>query len=544
MIVGDKYIIDDINKVLRDFSINEDIELSYSQIDSVDVQCNNLVKYSKDLRINEILNNIIEKLEKNKYIKNATVGKNNFINLVLSNIYFDENITKKLIDLNTNKKDTLIDYGGPNIGKALHVGHLRTLNIGRSIYNINKIAGNKVVSDIHLGDWGMPVASILAYIEHNKIDIKSITYGDLESIYPDANNLIKADINFYNKAKNIAKKLNDGEVESLKNWEIIFDISVKEIKKLLEEMNHSFDFFYGESSVVKETNQVIDDAKVNDRVTLDNGALVSKEKHEPPIILIKSDGSFLYLTTDLGTVYFRENSDDYDQYLYVVDQRQTNHFKQLFATVKYFELSNSSFTHVSYGTMNGADNKPLKTRDGGVYKLITLRDDIKKELKKKNTDENSLDILTNSVLTYSDLLPNRTQNYKFDIDKFTETTGRTGIYLQYAQVRAKKILNSAEKVEQVSFKDALNNDERNLILEISKFYYYFFQSLNKNEPHHLAEYGYTLSQFFNIFYSNNKILSEGISDSDRQKRIYIVQLFHQKILNVFESLGIEPVEKM
>ena len=544
MIVGDKYIIDDINKVLRDFSINEDIELSYSQIDSVDVQCNNLVKYSKDLRINEILNNIIEKLEKNKYIKNATVGKNNFINLVLSNIYFDENITKKLIDLNTNKKDTLIDYGGPNIGKALHVGHLRTLNIGRSIYNINKIAGNKVVSDIHLGDWGMPVASILAYIEHNKIDIKSITYGDLESIYPNANNLIKADINFYNKAKNIAKKLNDGEVESLKNWEIIFDISVKEIKKLLEEMNHSFDFFYGESSVVKETNQVIDDAKLNDRVTLDNGALVSKEKHEPPIILIKSDGSFLYLTTDLGTVYFREKSDDYDQYLYVVDQRQTNHFKQLFATVKYFELSSSSFTHVSYGTMNGADNKPLKTRDGGVYKLITLRDDIKKELKKKNTDENSLDILTNSVLTYSDLLPNRTQNYKFDIDKFTETTGRTGIYLQYAQVRAKKILNSAEKVEQVSFKDELNNDERNLILEISKFYYYYFQSLNKNEPHHLAEYGYTLSQFFNTFYSNNKILSEGISDSDRQKRIYIVQLFHQKILNVFESLGIEPVEKM
>ena len=544
MIVGDKYIIDDINKVLRDFSINEDIELSYSQIDSVDVQCNNLVKYSKDPRINEILNNIIEKLEKNKYIKNATVGKNNFINLVLSNIYFDENITKKLTDLNTDKKDTLIDYGGPNIGKALHVGHLRTLNIGRSIYNINKIAGNKVVSDIHLGDWGMPVASILAYIEHNKIDIKSITYGDLESIYPNANNLIKADNNFYNKAKNIAKKLNDGEVESLKNWEIIFDISVKEIKKLLEKMNHSFDFFYGESSVVKETNQVIDDAKLNNRVTLDNGALVSKEKHEPPIILIKSDGSFLYLTTDLGTVYFREKSDNYDQYLYVVDQRQTNHFKQLFATVKYFELSSSSFTHVSYGTMNGADNKPLKTRDGGVYKLITLRDDIKKELKKKNTDKNSLDILTNSVLTYSDLLPNRTQNYKFDIDKFTETTGRTGIYLQYAQVRARKILKSAEKVVQISFKGGLNNDERNLIVEISKFYYYFFQSLNKNEPHHLAEYGYTLSQFFNTFYSNNKILSEEISNSDRQKRIYIVQLFHQKILTVFDALGIEPVEEM
>ena len=140
--------------------------------------------------------------------------------------------------------------------------------------------------------------------------------------------------------------------------------------------------------------------------------------------------------------------------------------------------------------------------------------------------------------------PNRTQNYKFDIDKFTETVGRTGIYLQYAQVRARKILESASEVTQVNFKEELNDDERNLILEISKFYYYFFNALKKNEPHHLAEYGYSLSQFFNTFYSNNKILSEEISSSDRQKRIYIVELFYQKILQVFKALGIEPVDKM
>ena len=544
MIVGDKYIIDDINKVLSKFSINEDIQLSYSQIESVDIQCNNLVKHSKDPRIDDILKNLIEKLENNKFVKNVTVGKNNFINLVLSNTYFDENITKKLNNLNKDKKSILIDYGGPNIGKALHVGHLRTLNIGRSIYNINKIAGNKITSDIHLGDWGMPIASILAYIEQNNIDIKAITYSDLESIYPNATSLIKSDISFYKKAKDIAKKLNNSEEMALKNWAIIFDISVKEIKKLLKELNHDFDLFYGESNVVKETNKVINDAKLKNKVTHDDGALVSKEKHDPPIILIKSDGSFLYLTTDLGTVYFREKSDDYSQYLYVVDQRQANHFKQLFTTVKYLELSSSNFIHVSYGTMNGADNKPLKTRDGGVYKLVSLRNDIKKELKKKNSEKDSLDILTNSVLTYSDLLPNRTQNYKFDIDKFTETVGRTGIYLQYAQVRARKILESASEVTQVNFKEELNDDERNLILEISKFYYYFFNALKKNEPHHLAEYGYSLSQFFNTFYSNNKILSEEISSSDRQKRIYIVELFYQKILQVFKALGIEPVDKM
>jgi arginyl-tRNA synthetase len=194
--------------------------------------------------------------------------------------------------------------------------------------------------------------------------------------------------------------------------------------------------------------------------------------------------------------------------------------------------------------MNGVDNKPLKTRDGGVYKLTTLRDDIKNELKKKNSEENSLEILTNTILTYSDLIPNRTQNYKFEIDQFTETNGKTGIYIQYAQVRARKILESVPQVSYINFNGDLNEEERNLIFEISKFYYIFFNSLEKHEPHHLAEYAYTLSQVFNTFYTNNKILSEEISNPEREKRVYLVELFYQKILQVFEALGIEPVDKM
>jgi arginyl-tRNA synthetase len=544
MIVGTKNIISDIKMILEKYSIVELVELSYSQFQNIDIQCNNLVKHAKNSNIEEIKRELLNKLNENKYIQNVSLTDNNFINIELNINYFNENLNLEIDQLNENKHSIIIDYGGPNIGKALHVGHLRTLNIGRSIYNTNKLAGNKIISDIHLGDWGMPVALILAFIEKNKIDINSVNYLDLESIYPDANNLAKSDEAFYESAKKIAKKLNTGDKLTLDNWKKIYKTSVTEIKKLLKEMGHSFDWFYGESDVVEETKKVIEDAKSQKKVVDDNGALVSKEKYEPPIILVKSDGSFLYLTTDLGTVYFREKKQVFNQHLYVVDQRQSNHFNQLFSTVSYFGLSNKEFQHISYGTMNGVDNKPLKTRDGGVYKLTTLRDDIENELKKKNSEKNSLGILTNTILTYSDLVPNRTQNYKFEIDKFTETNGKTGIYIQYAQVRARKILESAPQVSKISFNDDLNEEERNLIFEISKFYYIFFNSLEKHEPHHLAEYAYTLSQVFNTFYTNNKIFSEEISDVERKKRIYLVKLFYQKILQVFESLGIEPVDKM
>jgi arginyl-tRNA synthetase len=544
MIVGTKNIISDIKMILKKYSIIELVELSYSQFENVDIQCNNLVKHAKNSNIEEIKRELTNTLSENEYIHKVSLAKNNFINIELSIKYFNENLNTEIKQINENKKSIIIDYGGPNIGKALHVGHLRTLNIGRSIYNTNKLAGNKIISDIHLGDWGMPVALILAFIEKNKIDINSVNYLDLESIYPDANNLAKSDEVFYENAKKIAKKLNNGDKLTLNNWRKIYKTSVTEIKKLLKEMGHSFDWFYGESDVVEETKKVIANAKIQKKVVDDSGALVSKEKHEPPIILIKSDGSFLYLTTDLGTIYFREKKQVFNKYLYVVDQRQSNHFKQLFSTVSYFGLSDKEFQHISYGTMNGVDNKPLKTRDGGVYKLTTLRDDIKNELKKKNSEENSLEILTNTILTYSDLIPNRTQNYKFEIDQFTETNGKTGIYIQYAQVRARKILESVPQVSYINFNGDLNEEERNLIFEISKFYYIFFNSLEKHEPHHLAEYAYTLSQVFNTFYTNNKILSEEISNPEREKRVYLVELFYQKILQVFEALGIEPVDKM
>lgn len=544
MIVGTNSIINDIFDVLYKFSIQEDVQLNYSQIENVDIQCNNLVKLSSNERIEEIKTAIENKLKNNKYIQDISFAGNNFINIILSEEYLEKNLLSDLSKLNGKKTSILIDYGGPNIGKSLHVGHLRTLNIGRSIYRINKIAGNDVTSDIHLGDWGMPVALILCYIKKMNIELSTLKHNDLETIYPAATELAEDDISFYEEAKNISKKLNENDEVLKKEWKIIYDVSVKNINELIHKLGHGFDWFYGESDVVKETKLVIDDAKLKNKIVDDNGALLSKEPSDPPILLTKSDGSYLYITTDLGTVYFREQNGNFDKYLYVVDQRQSNHFIQLFKTVKYFELSSSEFLHVSYGTVNGQDDKPLKTRDGGVYKLEELLNDVKKELLKKNSNTTLVEELANSILTYSDLLPSRNQNYKFDIEKFVDVNGKTGIYLQYAQVRAGKILNQYPTQINKEVLDNLNEDERKLVFEITKLPYYFFKSLEKNEPHHIAEYAYSLCQIFNSFYSNNKIFSSSITETVMNQRLFIVKSFYTTIHTVFELLGMSPVNEM
>ena len=207
-------------------------------------------------------------------------------------------------------------------------------------------------------------------------------------------------------------------------------------------------------------------------------------------------------------------------------------------------MSSSEFFHISYGTVNGPDDKPLKTRDGGVYKLEELLNDVKEELLKKNSNMILAEELANSILTYSDLLPSRNQNYKFDIEKFVDINGKTGIYLQYAQVRARKILNQYSAENNKIVFNNINDDERRLVFEITKLPYYFFNSLERNEPHHLAEYAYNLCQIFNSFYTNNKIFSSSVSEIVMNQRLFIVKSFYTTILTVFESLGISPVNEM
>ena len=545
MIAGIENIEKEISSVLNKYEILDNIEIRYSNLNNVDLQCNNLVRYSNNKNLSSIKTNLVSSLEKNPLIASIEINDKNFINMNFSNQYlfeYSQSIAKRI--RHTQRNSIIFDYGGPNIGKDLHVGHIRTLNIGRSLYNIFKVAGNTVVSDIHFGDWGMPVAQIIAYIEHNDLDLEILDYEDLETIYPKANKLSNEDKDFYDTAKSIAMQLNSKNEIYTKKWKTIYNLAIPNIKTLLDKLGHNFDWYFGESDVVKETDLVVSKAINEKKVKKDDGALISTQEVDSPILITKSDGSYLYLTTDLGTVLFRENKSSFDKYIYVVDSRQENHFKQLFNTVKHFGLSNSDFYHVGFGTINGSDNKPFKTRDGGVYKLNLLFEDIKEKLKKYNSDDQVLNTLTNTVLTYSDLLPNRNQNYIFDVDKFTDINGKTGIYIQYAQVRAKKLLDNSTRPGSYDINFDINCEERNLLLLITKFDYFFNLSLKNMEPHHLAEYLFSLSQAFNSFYTNNKIFSDEVPIETQINRIKIVEEFFTAISLVFSCLGIEAAESM
>ncbi len=545
MIAGIKDIESEISNILNEFEIQDSVEIRYSNIENTDIQCNNLVRYSNAPNINEIKEKLEKSLLANPFIENIEIAENGFINLNFSNEYlkkFSKNHNERIIS--PKKESMLFDYGGPNIGKDLHVGHIRTLNIGRSLYNIFKLAGHDVISDIHLGDWGMPIGLILAYIEKESIDINSLSYIDLEIIYPKASELSASSKDFYKEAQEISKKLNSKNEEYLSKWKIIYNLAIPNIKNLLQSLNYEFDLWRGESDVVEEVKTVVADAQEKNLVVEDDGALVSTEKEDPPILITKSDGSYLYLTTDLGTVVHREKNQKCDKYIYVVDSRQRNHFEQVFKTVKHFNLSSSSFIHVGFGTVNGPDKKPFKTRDGNVYKLSKLHEDIKEKLKKYNSNEKVLNVLTNTVLTFSDLLPNRNQNYEFDLEKFTDINGKTGVYIQYAQVRAQKLLSSKVEIIDTNIDNEYNLDERKLLLLLSKFDYFYNQSLNNYQPHHLAEYLYSLCQTFNSFYANNKIFSNDTPDEIKLKRIEIVDNFYNLTGLIFSCLGIKLVDSM
>ncbi len=545
MIAGIHDIEKIISKILKDFDILDEIEIRYSNLEGVDIQCNNLIRYSKNKNLLKIKEALSNELSNNLYVEKININEKNFINLTFSNAYLLDHSSSVENSIKKEKNESVIfDYGGPNIGKDLHVGHIRTLNIGRALYNIYKRAGYNVISDIHFGDWGKPIGLIIAYLEEEEISLDTLTYADLEVIYPKANDLSLKNESFNDKAKEISKQLNSENKIYLKKWKHIHNLAVPNIKKLLNKLDHRFDWYLGESDAIKEVSTVVNDAVNKGLLIEDSGALISTEEADPPILITKSDGSYLYLTTDLGTVYFREQQQKFNKYVYVVDSRQKNHFEQLFKTVKHFNLSSAMFVHVGFGTVNGPGNKPFKTRDGGVYKLDSLFEDIKKKLKKYNDDEKILNALTNTVLTYSDLLPNRSQNYVFDLDKFTDINGKTGIYIQYAQVRAKKLLEKSNNIKNENYISKLNNEERQLKLLITKFAYYFNLSKNNYEPHHLADYLYTLCQSFNAFYTKNKIFSDDISDEEKATRIQIVKDFYNTSCLVSDCLGIKLVDSM
>ena len=537
-----------IEKLLLENDIEEDIDIRISNVVNYDFQINNLVKYQSNPNIQKIVDSISKVIEKEKEIEKFEITEKYFINLQINIESFLENCQniREIIRVQ-NPKKIILDYGGPNIGKPLHVGHLRSLNIGRSLYNINNLAGNKVLSDIHMGDWGMPIAQIIGYIEKYDLDLKRLDIDDLEEIYPSASKLYKDDIEFKNYSQTINKRLNENDKDFIEKWKKLKIISTESITQILTLLNHNFDIWMGESDVNGLIPEIIENLEKNGKISIDDGAYVSNFESEPKILITKSDGSYLYLTTDIATVKNRLQKSDFDKTLYVVDKRQKLHFQQLFKSLDYFEFDKREYEHISFGTINDANGNPFKTREGDTKKLLELFEETYLYIKNINPDldEKTNKIIANTVLTFSDLITNRMTDYKFDLDKFTNISGKTGIYVQYSLVRAKKlIINSLDDIEDLKIKvSVLDQTDINLIKSFSKFENLFNQALNKSEPHHLADYLYELSNEFNSIYQSENILENKNVDVKNNK-LKISYLFIEYSTLLMESLGIMPVEKM
>ena len=539
-------LIDSITNELKVFNLDEDVQFSLSKIDEYDLQINNLVKYNKEKFFSTLQEKIVEIIKESQIFK--TVDKNDigFINLSLNHRFLMNKITNSKNDFIKNKKHKIIfDYGGPNIGKPLHVGHMRTLNIGRSLYNIHSFTNNEVVSDIHLGDWGMPVAQIISYLEKENIDPESIDSNQLEVIYPKASEEYKQNDNFKNRAQEINKLLNNKDNNMLNVWKIIKNTSVESLEKDFKTLNHRFDFWLGESDVNDLIPGMIDDLVKNKKVIKDEGALISAEDVDPKVLITKSDGSYLYITTDLATILYRQKNIEYDKAFYIVDNRQSLHFKQLFDSIKFFEFNDLYHEHVSYGTLNDSKGNPFKTREGGTKPLSELFDETYNYIKNINDtlSDSTITHLTNSVLTFSDLITNRKTDYKFDLEKFTNVNGKTGIYIQYSQVRAKKLKDTIDNQKEEIKELILNKTDKQLLSKLFLFSHYLDQSALLNEPHHLANYLYEISNLFNQFYEDEKLTD--ITDPNQMaSKLFIINLFLTTSHNTMFCLGILPVDEM
>ena len=543
-----KTVVDDLGNILKKNDIDEVIDIRISNLDNYDYQVNNLVKHQNHPNVESIKKEISNTLTLSGLIDVFDIAKNLFINIHIN----AESILGNLEDVKNNilredKESIIIDYGGPNIGKPLHVGHLRPLNIGRSIYLTNKIIGNDITSDIHLGDWGMPVAQIITYCELEGISFDELTINMLEEIYPNASKKYSDDDNFKKRSQETNKKLSSGEKEVFSNWKKISELTMTSLKETLLILNHDFDYWWGESSVNDLIPDMLQSLESEGKIEKDDGAFISSQITDPRILITKSDGSYLYITTDLATALLRNKQISHEKVLYVTDNRQKLHFEQLFESLSFFNFPSKEYAHVGFGTINDSNGNPLKTRDGGNLKLVDLYEQAYNYIQKINRtlSETDLHCLTNTVITYSDLLTNRKTDYKFDLEKFTSVSGKTGIYVQYAQVRAKKLIETLSKQKptlQIP-STPLGPLDRKLIIALANIEFHLELSLKNNEPHHLANYLYDISNAFNTFYQDSNI--KKIDDNvERNQKIFITSLFIEYSHLVMSCLGITPVEKM
>ena len=554
--------------------------------DLCEYQCNGAMAGAKKYHKAPIMiaEEVVAKIPENGYISGAEAVKPGFINLktnpaavadYLNQMEADEKLGVEEVE---NPKTIVIDYGGPNVAKPLHVGHLRSAIIGESVKRITRFMGNKVIGDIHLGDWGYQMGLIITELKKRQPDLPyfddnfigeypkeaPFTISDLEEIYPAASAYAKEHDDYREEALDATFQLQSGKRGYRAIWDHIMNVSVTDLKKNYANLNVEFDLWKGESDAQKYIPDMVERLKKEGYAHIDNGALVVDVKEEtdtkeiPPCMILKSDGAALYDTTDLATLVEREELFQPNEVIYVVDKRQELHFVQVFRCAKKTGIvkEDTKLTFLGFGTMNGKDGKPFKTREGGVMRLENLIRDINEEMYKKIVDNRSIKeedaratakIVGLSAIKYGDLSNQASKDYIFDIERFTSFEGNTGPYILYTTVRIKSILNRYKEeggnLDTLKILAAGSDSEKALMLEASKFNQVITNAYEEKAPHKICSYIYELANAFNRFYHETKILAE--EDQEKKESYLALLMLVKNILEAcIDMLGFEAPERM
>lgn len=555
-----------IQKAFNELGYEIDIKIIKSnRPDLCDYQCDDIFKLCKlyhknPIEIGEKIVTLINSYQDfNNYFKEVTFVKPGFINIKLSDKLINNTINNMINNEHYNLKQTqpltyFLDYGGPNVAKPLHVGHLRTAIIGESIKRIINFLGHKTICDVHLGDYGLQIGEVIYAVLEDKINIDDITLEYLDVTYPKMSKLCKENSEILEKCASITKQLQDGNEEYKKIWTKIKEVSVNDIKKMYDYLSVNFDLWQGESDGYKYINEVTDILNMHNLLVDSQGAKVIDVKEEsdskdmPPLIYQKSNGAYLYGTTDIAAIYERVKLYKPNYILYVVDARQSLHFNQVFRVCNKSKITdNVVLEHLGYGTVNGTDGKPFKTRSGDTVKLEDLFNQVKQAFinskeENKNMSEDDLNKIVNAIIKFADLQNNREKDYIFDINKFSNVIGKTGPYVLYTYLRMNKILES-EKLEISNLNDQIINDvDRNLRLKLLDLPLIIENAYKERMPHYIAEYVYDICVLDNIFYQNNHISKA--DENIKQQWLVLINFTNKLLKDLLNLLVIDIPSKM
>ncbi len=578
-----KELKEEITKYVKEAGYdNDDLKIEPSnRKDLGEYQLNDAMQLAKTYHENPraIAEKIVSSLEKDSRFEKINIAGPGFINFSLSKEYALEILNKMNNDIFSNidkkeNKKVIIDYGGANVAKALHVGHLRSANIGEALKRLARTMGYEVLGDAHLGDYGRPLGFVVLEIskrykelpyfdknytgDYSELEIP-ITNEELEKLYPLASAKAKEDESYLEEGRIITAKIQNHERGYYDLWKKIVEISKKDIKNIYDILNTEFDLWLGESDAVEyfdELNQIYEGKNL---LKDSEGAKIIEVSREddnapmPPLLFVKSNGTISYETTDLATILQRKKEYNPDEIWYVVDGRQSLRFEQIFRATRMAQIvdNNVVLDHVSFGTMNGKDGKPFKTRDGGVMtlkKLIKLVTDetlskINNESIKEEEKEKIAQDVAIAALKYADLLPYRGTDYIFEIEKFSDLEGKTGPYLLYSTIRMKSLLSKAKEIDYNKATKLAGTKEKEIILCLLELSSVLNKSIEAKTLNDIAEYLYKLTSLYNNFYAENKVLTEENKDIQESWLVMTNVVYNINML-LLDILGIKVPEKM